>query len=141
MNLFLTTIAPYLYYQFCQKYLKKVAFKQFYNYLNDNKLIYASQHGFRKSHSTETASYEFVERVNNTLDNNHLPLTIFIDLSKAFDTLDHTILVNKLEFYGVKDSSLLWFQNYLSGSYQRVTYDGCTSDSLSLTTGVPQGSI
>jgi len=77
------------------KILEKVMCKQISNYFSDLKLFYQSQYGFRSLHSTEFAALELVERVISELDNNKIPLNIFLDLSKAFDTLDHEILICK----------------------------------------------
>ena len=74
----------------------------------------------------------------NEIDNKKIPLSIFLDLSKAFDTLDHDIV--KLEYYGVKSTSLKWFASYLRGRSQYVDYDGLHSSARSIKTGVPQGS-
>ena len=71
------------------KVFEKVVFNQLYQYVTDNNLIFTSQYGFRKLHSTELASLELVDRVFQYLDQGKLPLSIFLDLSKAFDTLDH----------------------------------------------------
>ena len=106
-----------------------------------NKLLYVSQYGFRQEHSTELASLEFTDRIMHHLDNKKIPITIFLDLSKAFDTLDHSILLDKLQYYGVKNSALNWFSSYLSDRFQYVDYNGTMSSKLPLSTGVPQGSI
>ena len=123
------------------KVFEKVVHIQVYEYMVKNKLLYESQYGFRQEHSTELASLEFTDRVLRHLDNNKLPITIFLDLTKAFDTLDHTILLNKLDYYGIKDTPLLWFKSYLTNRYQYVDYNGIVSSNLPLTTGVSQGSI
>ena len=123
------------------KVFEKVVYIQLYEYMVRNKLLYASQYGFRQEHSTELASLEFTDQVMHHLDNNEIPLTIFLDLSKAFDTLDHDILLDKLRYYGVKHASLNWFQSYLCNRYQYVDYNGTVSSKLPLSTGVPQGSI
>ena len=123
------------------KIFEKIAYSQFFYYLTHNNLLYDSQHGFRKDHSTETALYELLDRVNNIMDSDMIPLCTFLDLSKAFDTLNHAILIDKLEYYGVEGSSLLWFNSYLSNRKQFCTYDGKLSPPLPLSTGVPQGSI
>ena len=75
------------------------------------------------------------------MDKGEIPFSIFIDLSKAFDTLDHKILINKLQYYGIKDTALDLFQSYLSNRRQYVQIGNNTSDTTAITTGVPQGSI
>jgi hypothetical protein len=123
------------------KVLEKVVHKQLYSYFNQNKLIYSLQHGFRPLYSTETATLYFFDMILKFLDEDKLPFSIFIDLSKAFDTLDHDILLNKLSFYGIQDNSLLWFQSYLNDRTQYVNYKGFKSDKRSISVGVPQGSV
>ena len=123
------------------KLLERIVFNQLYDYFNANKLIYKSQHGFREQHSTETAALEFMDRVISSLDKGNIELAVFIDLSKAFDTINHSILLYKLSYYGVKNTSLQWFHSYLTERTQFVEYDGTKSDQLPLDTGVPQGSI
>ena len=84
---------------------------------------------------------EFTDRIFKHLDNKKTPLAIFIDLSKAFDTIDHSIMLDKLKYYGIKGTALKWFTSYLSFRTQYVQYkEKCSSKSL-ITTGVPQGSI
>ena len=87
------------------------------------------------------AGIELTDRVLKDIDNQYISLAIFMDLSKAFDTLDHPILLNKLKYYGVNHISLKWFSNYLTGRQQYVEIDGYSSGLLPLTTGVLQGSI
>ena len=123
------------------KIFEKVAFIQLYDYMVKNKLLYVSQYGFRQEHSTELASLEFTDRIMHHLDEKKIPITIFLDLSKAFDTLDHSILIDKLQYYGVRNSALNWFNSYLSNRVQYVDYNGTISSKLPLSTGVPQGSI
>ena len=116
-------------------------FNQLYQYFTDNGLIFTSQYGFRKLHCTEFASIELVNRISQYIDSAKLPLSIFLDVSKAFDTLDHSILLSKLKFYGVSNTPLKWFQSYLQNRQQFVEFDGTCSDTTFLNTGVPQGSI
>ena len=75
------------------------------------------------------------------MDNKEIPINIYLDLSKAFDTLDHSILIDKLEFYGVKGVALDLFKNYLANRKQYVEFEDAQSDMLNISTGVPQGSI
>ena len=123
------------------KIFEKAVFIQLYEYFNENNLLYKSQYGFRTLHSTELASLEIIDIIGKDLDNGKLPIGVFLDLSKAFDTLDHTILLDKLLYYGIKGTELAWFKSYLTNRTQFVSYNGTNSGTLSITTGVPQGSI
>ena len=123
------------------KIFEKVVFIQLYDYLIENKLLYDSQYGFRKLHSTELAALEFTDKINLNLDEGKLPLAIYLDLSKAFDTIDHSILINKLKYYGVRGMSLYWFESYLSNRKQYVQFNDSVSSYSLMSTGVPQGSI
>ena len=123
------------------KIFEKVAYKQVYAYFIENDLLYDSQYGFRKLHSTELAALEITDRISTQLDQGKLPLAIYLDLSKAFDTIDHRILLDKLDYYGIKGTSLTWFKSYLSNRKQYVEYNNTTSSFADVTTGVPQGSI
>ena len=127
--------------QHSQKYLKGLFF---YNYMNILiKIIFwiKASMEFALYSSTELASLEIIDIIGKDLDNEKLPIGVFLDLSKAFDTLDHTILLDKLLYYGIKGTELAWFKSYLTNRTQFVSYDGTNSRTLSITTGVPQGSI
>ena len=123
------------------KVFERVMHNQLYSYLTNNHLLYENQYGFRDKHSTELAALDLVDRLICAMDSKNVPLSIFLDLSKAFDTLDHSILLHKLNYYGVHGNSLNLFRSYLSQRKQFVEYNNCRSDCLSITTGVPQGSI
>ena len=123
------------------KILEKLIFKQLSTYLNEHKLLYASQYGFRAGHSTELASIELIDRITQDLDKGKVPISIFLDLSKTFDTLDHVILLQKLNYYGIKSVELKLFQDHLQNRTQYVSYDKTNSDMYRISTGVPQGSI
>lgn len=114
---------------------------QLFKYFTDNDLLFSSQYGFRSGHSTEHASIELVDRILNIMESGDVPLGIFMDLSKAFDTLDHQILLHKLKHHGVAGSSLELFKSYLWNREQFVFFDGNTSSCKTIRTGVPQGSI
>ena len=92
-------------------------------------------------HSTEHAVLEAIDRIISEMDKGNTPIGIFLDLSKAFDTLDHTILIQKLKYYGVSDNNLAWFVSYLENRKQYVEYENVSSETTGLRTGVPQGSI
>ena len=123
------------------KVFEKVVFLQLYTYFNENNLLYDSQYGFRSLHSTEFAAIEITDKIYQNLDNKKSPLAIYLDLSKAFDTIDHSILIHKLEYYGIKGTSLKWFTSYLTNRKQYVQFNNETSSSNLISTGVPQGSI
>ena len=123
------------------KVFEKVAFDQLYRYFQDNNLFYPSQYGFRRERSTEFATFELTDRILQDIDGRNLSLTVFMDLSKAFDTLDHKILLTNLKYYGIQDNELMWFSSYLTNRQQYVELDGISSDLKLLFTGVPQGSI
>ncbi len=121
------------------KILEKIVYKQLYNFVKDK--LHSSQYGYRRKHSTEHALLELNDRILQSLDNGELCMGIFIDLSKAFDTLDHQILIEKLRHYGVRGTPLNWFKSYLTNRRQYVEFKGNQSETKFLTHGVPQGSI
>ena len=123
------------------KILEKISYNQFFAYLSQLKYICQTQYGFRESHSTEHAVLELTNRILNDLDIGHCPMAIFIDLSKAFDTLDHHILLEKLHSYGVNNLSYNWFKSYLQDRPYYVDFDNINSDRNVISLGVPQGSI
>ena len=108
------------------------------NFIDKNKIIYKYQFGFRKSHSTNHA---IISLVNNALDSGKVLVGIFLDLKKAFDTVDHRILLDKLYKYGIRGVALNWFKSYLTNRKQYVCINECSSEIKSITCGVPQGSI
>ena len=112
-----------------------------YSYLTENNLIYSRQSGFRKHHSTETALLRIIDDLLLNLDGNKVGGLVLIDYCKAFDMVDHAILLEKLNVYGVNGSSLTWFKSYLSERRQLVSLPGTKSDITTVRHGVPQGSI
>ena len=123
------------------KVIERVMHNQLHEHFTRLKLYYSSQYGFRSMHSTELAVLELVDKITTNLDNNEIPLNIYLDLSKAFDTLDHQILLYKLSFYGIRGSSLKLIQNYLNNRHQYIELNDIKSKTLLIKTGVPQGSI
>ena len=111
------------------------------NFLYKNDIIYKYQFGFRKKHSTQHAIITLVDRITSSLDSGDLVIGVFLDLKKAFDTIDHQILIKKLFSYGIRGNTLKWFQSYLTDRSQYVTYDCIESKVLPIKHGVPQGSI
>ena len=123
------------------KIFEKVAFKQILEYFTSNNLLFESQYGFRENHSTELAALEFIDRIKLEMDRKKIPFSIFLDLSKAFDTLNHDILLTKLRYFGIQGIALNWFQSYLTKRSQYVQYNDTSSSIREIKTGVPQGSI
>ena len=123
------------------KIFEKAVCNRTVHYLDSLDLLCKSQFGFRKHHSTYMALIDMYDRISSAIDNNEFCIGVFIDLSKAFDTLNHNILLLKLEHYGVRGIALKWFKNYLSCRRQYVYLNGSSSALQSITCGVPQGSI
>ena len=112
-------------------------------FLNNQNILSDNRYGFRKHHSTASA-YALTclfDKISSAIDNKECTVGIFIDLSKAFDTVDHNILISKLEHYGVRGTSLGGFERYLSNRQQYVEFNGVSSESCEIKCGVPQGSI
>ena len=123
------------------KVLEIIMNNQLFMYFTNTKLLSDNQYGFRPHHSTEYAGLEIVDRITTHLDNNQLPISIFLDLPKACDTLDHTILFKKLIHYGLESSALQLLKSYLTNREQFVKIYDIKSNVLPINTGVPQGSI
>ena len=128
------------------KLLEKIICFKVYTFLNNTNQIYVSQYGFRSSHSFENAIGELVSAVLKGFQSNKYTVGVFLDLSKAFDTLKHTILLDKLHYYGIRGTAHDWFHSYLSNRKMRVkccvTSTGRTefSEYEDITYGTPQGS-
>ena len=123
------------------KIFERVLFNQLYEYFERNDLLTQHQYGFRKNHSTEFAAMELIDRVANLLELGKIPFNLYIDLSKAFDVLNHDILLSKLEFYGLNELTIKFIKNYLSNKSQFCQYYDASSDIVRTNIGVPQGSI
>ena len=103
-------------------------------------ITFQNQFGFHKNNSTTFALIEITEEIKETIDNKKYGCGIFIDLRKAFDTVNHDILLKKLEHYGIRGNALKWFRSYLTNRKQYVSLNGECSESKHITCGVPQGS-
>ena len=123
------------------KTLETVIYQRLFNFLNTNNALVSSQCGFRKNHSTINAVTELVSRVFNAMNRKENTVSVFLDLSKAFDTVNHNMLLRKLEFYEIRGIALQWFKHYLTGRKQYVMYNNTQSSMQCITFGVPQGSV
>ena len=123
------------------KIFEKVIFSRVYKYLEFYDCLYEKQFGFRKKHSTSHALISITEQIREALDNNKIAVGIFVDFQKAFDTVNHDILLSKLDHYGLRGNINNWFKSYLTGRKQYVSINGFKSDESVLNHGVPQGSV
>ena len=123
------------------KILEKMMYNRLLSFLNKCKIMNKNQFGFRNNHSTYMALLIMLENMRNALDNGECAIGIFLDFKKAFDTVNHDILLTKLYNYGIRGIALEWFKSYLSNTYQIVKYNNHESDPLKILCGVPQGSI
>ena len=123
------------------KILEKLIHNKLSDFLVRYQILFKSQYGFQKGRNTAQATLDFLKTVETALQENEYAIGIFCDLSKAFDTLDHETLLNKLEHYGIRGKWLSWLKSYLSNRKQYVDFNGKTSSHQPITVGVPQGSI
>ena len=123
------------------KVMERLVYNQLCSYLTENKLLNKYQSGFRSLHSTATALLDATNQWYFNIDNGLVTSVIFLDLAKAFDTIDHNILLEKLRLCGVNDNSIPWFKAYLTGRQQRCQVNGFLSKGKPISCGVPQGSI
>lgn len=127
------------------KIFEKIFSNRLINWLESNKLINDAQHGYRRGKSTQTAIFQFVQSIVDLLEKRELALGACVDLSKAYDCLDHEILVCKLDSYGVRGPALEWLKSYLSNRKQRILMQKgnqkTKSNIITTNLGVPQGSI
>ena len=123
------------------KIFEKLMYTRLYNFLDIHNCIYNLQFGFREKHSTNHALFSITEKIREALDNNNFACGIFIDLQKAFDTVDHNILLQKLNHYGIRGVANNWFNSYLSNRTHFVSINGFQSKTKNISIGVPQGSV
>ena len=123
------------------KILEKIMFNRLSLFLENNNLLSPQQFGFRKSHSTIHPLTLFINQISNALNDKNHAIAIFCDIKKAFDTVQHSILLKKLFNIGIRGTELLWFQDYLCSRKQFVNINGVNSYLMKIICGVPQGSI
>ena len=122
------------------KILEKIVFEQVYNYFSANKIFHPNLHGYRHSRSTQTALLQMYDRWVRAAHSGQVTGVVLLDLSAAFDLVDHNLLLEKLKIYGVDRELCEWISSYLNGRHQAVWLDHCFSPFLPCDVGVPQGS-
>ena len=122
------------------KVFEKLVYSQIISYIDDSKILSNSQFGFQKGHSTTTSLLNATNNWLLNIDKGLINGILFLDLRKAFDTVDHKILINKLEMYGIKNSAFNWFKSYLDKRYQTCKINNVKSSRKVIECGVPQGS-
>ena len=123
------------------KVFEKVVYDQIESHLNDKKLLYKFQSGFRTRYSTDTCLIHLTDFLKFQMDKGNLIGMVLLDLQKAFDTVDHSILLMKLEAPSLSQDIIRWFHSYLSDRQQLVDVSGTFSSCAGIRCGVPQGSI
>ena len=123
------------------KIFEKVMYTRLIAFITRHKILYKYQFGFRESHSTNMALITLVDKITSAIDNGEFVIGVFLDFKKAFDTVDHTILLKKLYKYGIRGKAHDWLQDYLYQREQYVSFDNVISEKRVVKCGVPQGSI
>ena len=123
------------------KILEQIIHKKLDSFCEENKILNENQGGFRKSHSTIATVASFTDNLYNAINNKSISIATFIDFSKAFDTVNHNILLQKLEKIGNKGNTKFLIKNYLEIRTQTTSVNGTSSDPADITCGVPQGSV
>ena len=123
-----------------EKLIENIIHYQLKNFLEDNNLIVENQHGFRESHSTETAMIKLVDNIVKNNEKEFVTVTVFLDFKRAFETVNREILLKKLKCYNFSEDTIKWFDSYLTNRRQIVKVNGIYSSELEVKCGVPQGS-
>jgi exonuclease III len=123
------------------KVFERAFYKRLASFMTTQKILYELQFGFREKHSTQMAIIKLLDDIIYSLNRGEYAAGIFLDFSKAFDTVNHNILLKKLDHYGVRGIPNNWVRSYLTNRTQFCTYDGKSSNTSNITCGVPQGSI
>ena len=123
------------------KILERIMYKRLLEYIEKLHILNNFQFGFRKNHSAAMALICLIDKISKAIEKGEFVLGLFLDFSKAFDTVNFEILLSKLSHYGIRGTQLNWFNSYLSDRSQFVSYNGCNSSKKTVVCGVPQGSI
>ena len=123
------------------KIFEKLIYKQLIKFIEKHKILYKHQFGFRQEYSTTLALIDIVDNIKSILDNNEYALGIFLDIRKAFDSINHVILLQKLEHYGFRGHANKFLESYLTNRQQFSVINSTVSETRHISYGVPQGSV
>ena len=141
MNIFFSNYRPVSVLPVFSKLLENFMYSRLMNFITNNTLLYKYQFGFQKGKSTYMALILLIDEITEAQDKGDCVVGIHLDFSKAFDTVNHNILLQKLSMYGIQDTALEWFRGYLTNRSQYVTYNFKKSTKENIYCGVPQGSV
>lgn len=122
-----------------EKIIETIVKNELIKYIERCKLLYKNQSAFRKNHLCETTMNYLLHNINMSLDNDEFTVIVFLDLKRAFETVDRNLLLKKLESFGIKGNELDWFGSYLKNRRQRTKYKNTMSDEIDVPIGIPQG--
>ena len=134
-----SALTPISVLTFFAKVFEKIVYNKTLNFISDNNIFYDQQYGFRKGRSTQQAIITLVDKITKSQDIGDIMITLLLDLKKAFDTIDHRILLRKLYSYGIRGTMLKWMESYFTDRSQYVVFDGKVSGTRGIRCGVPQG--
>ena len=123
------------------KLLERLMYNRMINFINKNSILYKYQFGFREGHSTNMALITLLDKILAAIDKGEVVIGVFLDFKKAFDTVNHSVLLDKLHKYGIRGTAHSWIKDYLSNRKQYVSFNNVDSSKQIINCGVPQGSI
>ena len=123
------------------KIMEKIIYRQLFTYISNHNFISPAQSAFLKNHSTITSLLHTTSNWNNAIDKGHVSLVCFFDISKCFDCINHSLLLDKLTIYGILNTENRWFRSYLTGRTQATRFNNTLSKFETISIGVPQGSV
>ena len=123
------------------KIMEKIIYRQLFTYISNHNFISPAQSAFLKNHSTITSLLHTTSNWNNAIDKGHVSLVCFFDISKCFDCINHSLLLDKLTTYGILNTENRWFRSYLTGRTQATRFNNTLSKFETISIGVPQGSV